>query len=146
MTQNTFEPLRDWQGIVARAKEISRQRMRRVAVAAAEDTAVLQAVVDAKAQGIADAILVGNRDQINRLADQANLDISNLSFKAADEVEAAASRAAKLAASGEADIVMKGFLPTSKLLKAVLAKEHGLRRSEVVSHCAVLSIETIRGC
>ncbi len=116
--------------------------MRRVAVAAAEDSAVLQAVVEAKAQGIADAILVGNRDKICRLADQLHLDISGFSHKAADEVEAAASRAAKLAASGEADIVMKGFLPTSKLLKAVLAKEHGLKRSEVISHCAVLSIET----
>jgi len=142
MTPNTSEPLRDWQGIIARAQEISRQRMRRVAVAAAEDSAVLQAVVEAKAQGIADAILIGNRDKISRIAEQLHLDISSFSHKAADDVDAAASRAAKLAASGEADIVMKGFLPTSKLLKAVLAKEHGLKRSEVISHCAVLSIET----
>ncbi|HEX7344859.1 MAG TPA: phosphate acyltransferase, partial [bacterium] len=142
MNQNASEPLRSWQDIVTRAQEISRKRMRRVAVAAAEDSAVLQAVVEAKAQGIADAILVGNRDKINKLAEQLHLDISGFSHKAADEPDAAASRAAKLAASGEADIVMKGFLPTSKLLKAVLAKEHGLKRSEVVSHCAVLSIET----
>ncbi len=70
MSHDTSEPLRDWRGIIAKAQEISRKRMRRVAVAAAEDSAVLQAVVEAKAQGIADAILVGNREKINRLAEQ----------------------------------------------------------------------------
>jgi phosphate butyryltransferase len=44
-----------------------------------------------------------------------------------------------MAVAGEADIIMKGFLPTSSLLRAVLAKNRGLRRSEVLSHCAVLS-------
>lgn len=140
MTRDTYQPLRTWQDIVARAQEVSRRRLRRVAVAAAADAGVLQAVVDAKAQGIADAILVGNRDKIKKLADQLKLDISSFAHKAADEVEAAAQRAARLAASGEADIVMKGFLPTSTLLKGVLSKELGLKRSEVLSHCAVLSL------
>jgi phosphate butyryltransferase len=109
MADTLTEPIIDWEGIVTRAREISRSRMRRVAVAAAADGAVLQAVVEARTQGIADAILIGD---------------------SADD----------LASSGEADVIMKGFLPTSTLLKAVLAKERGLKRSDVLSHCAVLSL------
>lgn len=133
------KPIRNWQGIVARAQEISRARLRRLVVAAAEDGAVLQAVADAHSQGIADAAVIGDKAKIQKLCDDLKLDPAGLHIEHAADVEAAAARAADLAASGEADIIMKGFLPTSTLLKAVLAKERGLRRCEVISHCAVLS-------
>jgi phosphate butyryltransferase len=134
--------LRDWQEIVAKAKQISAGRMRKVAVAGAEDPAVLQAVVDAKAQGIADGILIGNPDKIKELAASLNLDLTGLKIEPAKDAAAAASRAADLAVLKQADVIMKGFLPTSTLLKAVLAKDKGLKRSEVMSHCAVLSLPT----
>lgn len=142
MAASQSDPIRNWQGIVARAQEISRARMRRVAVAAAEDAAVLQAVVEARSQGIADGILIGNAGDVKALADKLRLDLTGLQVvEAADSGEAAA-KAAALAAANEADVIMKGFLPTSILLKAVLAKERGLKRSEVMSHCAVLSLES----
>jgi len=140
MSTISKKPIKDWKGIVAQAQKISRQRMRRVAVAAADDAAVIQAVADAHKQKIADAALVGIPDQIRGLADKIQVDISALQIESAPNAESAAARAADMAASGDADIIMKGFLPTSTLLKAVLAKERGLRRSEVLSHCAVLSV------
>ncbi|MFH1862790.1 MAG: bifunctional enoyl-CoA hydratase/phosphate acetyltransferase [bacterium] len=133
-------PLRTWQEIVARAQEISRERMRRVAVAAAEDVAVLQAVSDARASGIADAILIGDPDKIRALADQHEIAIEGFHIESVGDVNAVASRAAALAAAQEVDLIMKGFLPTSTLLKGVLAKDKGLRRSDVLSHCAVMSL------
>jgi len=138
MTQK--KQLKNWEEIVATAKNISRSRMRKVAVAAAEDVAVLSAISDARSQGIADAILVGNKDKILKLCDGHQLDLMDVQIESRDDVAEAAARAADLAASGEADIIMKGFLPTSVLLKAVLDKKRGLRRSEVISHCAVLSL------
>ncbi len=132
-------PIQDWQGVVARAQEISRRRMRRVVVAAAEDAAVLQAVCDAREKGIADAILIGDRDRIQKLAESLNLDLADFSIRPAQDAASAAALAADIAVAKEADVIMKGFLPTSTLLKAVLVKERGLRRSEVISHCAVMS-------
>jgi phosphate butyryltransferase len=140
MTEQLLEPIIDWQGIVARAREISRSRMCRVAVAAAADGAVLQAVVEAHAQGIADSVLVGNQDEIQTLSDTLGLSIDGFHIETTPDAETAAAHAADLASSGEADVIMKGFLPTSTLLKAVLAKERGLKRSDVLSHCAVLSL------
>ncbi len=136
------QPLKSWQEIVARAQEISRGRLRRVAVAAAEDGAVLQAVVEARAQGIADAILIGDSGRIQGLAEELKLDLGGLQMEPAADAGQAAARATDLAAAQEADVIMKGFLPTSTLLKAVLAKDKGLRRSEVISHCAVLSLSS----
>ncbi|MBU0519984.1 bifunctional enoyl-CoA hydratase/phosphate acetyltransferase [bacterium] len=140
MNQENSNQLRTWQDIVTCARDISRRRLRKVVVAAAEDLAVLTAVSDARAQGIADAILVGDQDTILKLGDQHELDLSNFQIESAADVNAAAARAADLAAAREADIIMKGFLPTSVLLKAVLDKKRGLRRTEVISHCAILSL------
>ena len=42
----------------------------------------------------------------------------------------------------EADILMKGNVPTAMLLKAVLDKEHGLRKSDVLSHFALFEVPT----
>jgi phosphate butyryltransferase len=134
------QPLKDWQEIVARAKVISTGRMRRVAVAAAEDAGVLQAVVEAKAQGICDAVLIGDPGKIRDLAAKLELDLTGLEIGPAADAAEAAAQAAKLAMAHQADVIMKGFLPTSTLLKAVLAKDKGLKRSEVMSHCAVLSL------
>ena len=46
-----------------------------VAVAAAQDSAVLEAVKEAKARGIADAILVGDEAKIREIAASLNMDI-----------------------------------------------------------------------
>jgi phosphate butyryltransferase len=140
MEDRTVEQIYDWEGIVARAREISGVRMRTVAVAAAADGAVLQAVVDARAQGIADAVLLGDPGEIEELSEKLSLNLDGVHIESTPDAEAAAARAADMAASGDADVIMKGFLPTSTLLKAVLAKERGLKRSDVLSHCAVLSL------
>lgn len=42
--------------------------------------------------------------------------------------------------SGQADILMKGMIPTSDLLKAVLHKEAGLRTGKILSHVAAFEV------
>ncbi|MBN1503662.1 MAG: phosphate butyryltransferase, partial [Candidatus Eisenbacteria bacterium] len=48
--------------------------------------------------------------------------------------------AAVFADSGEADVIMKGFVSTSTLMKAVLSKDLRLRMSDTLSHVALLEI------
>ena len=52
----------------------------------------------------------------------------------------AAKKAVSLVSSGKANILMKGLLDTSILMKAVLDKEIGLRGKGVLSHVAVFEI------
>jgi len=53
----------------------------------------------------------------------------------------AAQRAVQLVASGDAEMLMKGLVDTSVLLKAVLDRTTGLRSSGVLSHLAMFEID-----
>jgi phosphate butyryltransferase len=112
-----------------------------IAVAVAQDYEVLSAVNNAKELGIADAILVGNEQEIRRIASENHINIDKYRIiEQPDNIEACRT-AVQLVAKGEAQIVMKGLVDTAIILKAVLDKEIGLRTNNVLSHVAVADVE-----
>jgi phosphotransacetylase len=127
--------------LIARAVDIAGQgRKKRVAVAAAQDADVIQAVSQAEADGFIEGVLVGDSAKIAEIAQQHDIEISRLEVIDQPDVIRAAHQAVELASKGKADAIMKGFLPTSALLKVVLDKQYGLRGKNTLSHCAVLDI------
>lgn len=52
----------------------------------------------------------------------------------------AAELSVKALRNGEADVLMKGNIPTANILKAVLNKEWGLRKGSVLSHVAAFEV------
>ena len=50
--------------------------MKKIAVAAAQDSAVLEAVKEAKARGIAEAVLVGDEAKIREIAVSIDMDLA----------------------------------------------------------------------
>lgn len=111
---------------------------KRLAVAAAEDSYVLEAVSQAAARGIIVPILCGDRAAIEKTAADIGMDIAGVEIVEAQSEEAAAATAVSLVRSGQADMLMKGLMQTATLLRAVLNKENGLRKSKVLSHVSVL--------
>lgn len=111
-----------------------------VAVAVAQDEAVLEAVRYAKTERIADFILVGDRVKIQQLAEKLHMDVADLTIAHQPDDKKAALEAVTLVSRGEANVLMKGLLPTADLLRAVLDKEVGLRTGRVLSHAAVFEI------
>ena len=117
--------------------EISRYPVKKVAVAAAQDHTVLEAAIRAKKEKVAETVLVGDESKIIQIAETRELDIEGIPIESfADEIEAA-GRAVELVSSGEADIVMKGYIHTDDFLRAVLNKEKGLRAGVLMSHVFV---------
>jgi phosphate butyryltransferase len=57
------------------------------------------------------------------------------------DTELAVGIAVKMVRSNQADILMKGKVGTSSLLKAVLNKEWGLRTGSLLSHIAIFEVE-----
>jgi phosphate butyryltransferase len=108
-----------------------------IAVAVAQDLDVLLAVKNAKELGIADAILVGDSALIRQIAQENQIAIEPFQLIDIKDNAEACRTAVKLVAQGEAQVVMKGLIDTSVLLKAVLDKELGLRTENVLSHVAV---------
>ena len=123
--------------------KVSECEMKKVAVAVAQDSAVLEAVAAAKERGIAEAILVGDADKIKEVAEADKVDISG--FEIIDEKDnyEAALKAVNLVHEGKADMYMKGLIDTKSFLKSVLDKEVGLRTGKALSHVCVFEVEGI---
>jgi len=109
-------------------------------VVAAEDPEVLLAIDEAVSCGIAKSILVGNLNKIEEAAGIAGVDISKHELVEEDGPAAAARRGVRLVSEGQANLVMKGLVSTSDVLKAVLSKDGGLRTGKLLSHLSVFEM------
>lgn len=106
-----------------------------IAVAAAHDEPVIEAVVAARKEGIAIPLLVGNVEKIEAmLRDQGENPADYEIFAGADDADCAA-KAVALCAEGKANFLMKGILGTADLMRAVFNKECGLRTNHLTTHC-----------
>ncbi|MBR1470491.1 MAG: phosphate butyryltransferase [Lachnospiraceae bacterium] len=125
--------------------KVSAVETKKVSVACAQDSAVLEAVDVAKKKGIADAILVGDKARMESIAKEMNIDLSR--FEVIDEPDtvAAARKAVELVHNGQADMYMKGLIDTRSFLKSVLDKEVGLRTDKTLSHVCVFEIKGHEG-
>lgn len=114
---------------------------RRIAVAVAQDAEVLIAVRKAADLGIVKPVLVGEEAAIKAIASEINVSLDGMEIiDEADKIEAC-RKAVKLVHDGDADVVMKGIVDTSVILKAVLDKDIGLRESPVLSHVALFGVD-----
>lgn len=114
---------------------------RTVAVAAAEDHEVIQAVKMALGKQLASFLLFGEEDKIKSLLTEQGLEGSDqLKIVSCKSPEEAAAKAVQAVSSGDAEVLMKGMVSTSTILKAVLNKEYGLRTGKVLSHVAAFEI------
>lgn len=121
--------------ILAAARAAGRKR---IAVAAAQEASALEAALDARAAGIAEPVLIGDLEAIRAIAAELGADLSGLRLIEEKDYARAAAAAVALVRSGEADVLMKGVLDTSILLKAALNKEVGLNAGRLTSHVAVI--------
>ena len=130
--------IKNFDDIISRA---SSGKLKTISVAVAQDDAVLEAVKIAKERGIADAILVGDEEQIRKIADSLQMDLTDFRIVNEPDVAAAALKAVELVHNKEADILLKGFLDTKLFLKSVLNKDVGLRAGKMMSHVCVFEVE-----
>lgn len=115
----------------------SKSTIRRVAVAAAGNQEVLEALKGAVENGIIEPILIGDEALIRSISEKIKFDISAFEIIDAIDNTEASAKAVKFIKKGKAEILMKGNVSTGILLKAVLDKEIGLRKGALLSHVAL---------
>ncbi len=111
-----------------------RKPKKKIAVVAAGDLPVLKAVIDAHSEGIADAVLVGNRRKIEQIANDNQFNISSFEIINEENSVRCARICVELIRDGKAQILMKGLAGTADFLRAILDKENGLHRGGLLSH------------
>ncbi|MEI2358231.1 phosphate butyryltransferase [Mesobacillus zeae] len=124
-------------------EKATQMRKKKVAVAAAEDAEVLEAAASAAEKGMAEFQLYGDESEISRILKENHPELSEgnrMKIIHTDTKAKAAEEAVKAVRSKEAEVLMKGNIPTAALLKAVLNKEYGLRTGNVLSHAAVFEV------
>lgn len=126
--------IRDLNELIARARSGPKCV---VAVAAAEDRHLLEALQEATRLGIVHPLLVGNRSEIEKIAQIIGFSMEGIEIVDHDGDAASSARiAVSRIRVGEGDILMKGRVATGDLLKAVLDREEGLRTEQLLSHVA----------
>lgn len=122
-------------------KTVQQGETKRLAVAAAQGREILTAVGKAAEMGVVEPILLGDGEEMARIAYEAGVDISGFEKVEERDPFIAASKAIELAAQGQADLLMKGKLTTPAILGLVLEKERGLRTGRLLSHLAVVEVK-----
>ncbi len=113
------------------------KRKRKIAVAAAGDYHVLEAISNATTEGIIEPILVGDEAEIIRISKEIKFDLEHIRVVNIPDSYEASLEATKIVGEGDAEILMKGLVSSGLLLKAVLNKEFGLRTGSLLSHVAL---------
>lgn len=115
-----------------------------VAVAAAADSEVLEAIHRSLERNLASFRLFDDMDKLQLAIKKSHPYLSDhpkIKIHHAAGPQSAAEEAVKSVSKEEADVLMKGHIPTATLMKAVLQPDFGLRTHEVLSHVAAFEIE-----
>ncbi|MCK5808398.1 bifunctional enoyl-CoA hydratase/phosphate acetyltransferase [bacterium] len=115
---------------------------KRMAVAAAADKPVLEAVFKAMSEKIVKPILVGDKKEIEEISKELNQSLDGIDIIDEKLPKQAVAIAVALIREGKADILMKGLVSSADLLRGVLNKEKGLRKGSTISHVALFEIPT----
>ncbi|WP_370642845.1 bifunctional enoyl-CoA hydratase/phosphate acetyltransferase [Ectothiorhodospira sp. 9905] len=106
------------------------------------DTQAILGAYESARAGLIHPVLIGPEDRIRAAADEAEVDISDFEIVSVPHSHAAAEEAVSLTRSGRIESIMKGSLHTDELLRAVLARESGLRTERRVSHIMAFDVPT----
>ena len=108
-----------------------------IAVAAAHDPDVLEALQRARELRLGEGILVGRENEIRALARASGFDVSASQIVNEPDPAVALRHAIALVREGRADLLMKGKVATASLVRAVLDPDAGLRTGRQLSQVVV---------
>jgi phosphate acetyltransferase len=105
------------------------------------DESSLRGAIESAQADIIKAILVGPAAKIKDVAAKHNLNISDYEIVDTAPTEAAAAtRGVQLIHEGKGEVLMKGSLHTDEIMRAVTAKDGGLRTARRISHVFVMDV------
>ena len=106
----------------------------KVAVVNAGKPLPMLSVQDAVNENLIEPIFIGNKEEINKCAQDLKWDISNFEIIHEPVENNTAAIAAKLASDGMVKIIVKGHIHTDVLMKEILKREYDLLGKTRLSH------------
>jgi len=109
-----------------------------VGVPSPEDQNCIKTVIKAKEAAVADFILIGCREKIEKMLDEHGGKPQDFQIIDSPTEAEAAFKVVELANQGKIQVILKGFLPTAALMKPILDKETGLRTGNLLSDILIV--------
>jgi phosphate butyryltransferase len=121
------------------AEAVGQSGARRLVVVCAADASTLKAVSEAVDRRIVAATLLGEASAIEGICIESGIDSAKFRIIDQADEESALETGVRMVHDGQADILMKGLLPTDRYVRAILNKEYGLMppRKGLLSHITV---------
>lgn len=133
---HTFEQIR------ARAKAKASSKRLRAAFIAPTDPDMVRAAARACDDGLISVVGIGERCALDMVCEAERVSLTPEEFIQSHDIVESVNLAGKMAAAGEIDLIIKGKLLTSDLLKLLFQSESQfLIKDRTVSHVAVLKPE-----
>ena len=110
---------------------------KKIVVVSADDAHTLEAVMEAAKDGIVEPVFIGSAEAIKNTLREIGEDAEAFEIYEEADFDKAAALGVQLIREGRGDVLMKGKLETSQILRAVVNEEHGLGMGGVMSHVAV---------
>src|SRR6056297_1856848 len=107
--------------------ELSKKNPKKISVASAGDVEVLKTIKMANDIGLATGILIGEREEITKYADEIGLDLSINTIVDVSGEKAIAEKAVEKVRTGEADMLMKGLIHSPTFMRAILNSQTGIK-------------------
>jgi len=112
------------------------EKKQKVAVVGAGKSVAIEAAEDIRKENLGEPVLFGEASKINELLKGTVLEGSVEVVDCIDD-ESACHRAVDYAVQGKVDLILKGTVETSSLMKAIFRKENGLKESPVIADVMV---------
>lgn len=130
------------QAVTARGRPV------RVAIAPCAEEFVLRAALHAAAAGLAEPVFLGDMTRTRAVARNLGLNLDDFECQDCPDDTQAVTLAVDYFRQGRAELIMKGLVSTSTVLKAVLVKEAGLvPAGGILSHVTVFDAPNVKsGC
>ena len=113
---------------------------KRIAIVGGGQRETLRAVRMARSMGLADCILIDNRDRLLSIAREQEIDLTAVEIIEEEHMVEAAYKAVAMIHAEKADLLMNGRALPVELMQAALDREKGLRIGKLMSEVTVFEI------
>lgn len=138
----TVPQVNNYELIIERATERAGGKPPRVVVVAPDHIDQFAALTRAVEANITAPILVGDKEVMRPLAEEAGCDLEQFRFVPADTHDGALDKSVQLVHRNEADIVLRGGMPVGDFVRGLLRQERRfVTRGKMMSHIAVIKPE-----
>lgn len=116
---------------------------KKIVVVNAADETILKTLEKANELTGIKSILIGDEVKINEIIKKENIKLEDVLIIDSKDDTSSSEIAVSLIKDNKANLLMKGLVDTKEILRAVVNKEKGIRKSKLLSHVTMMSFSHI---